>query len=89
MPMALGVLAPASTGSDVGGRDVGEADPAGVGLDLDQRLEPEHPAGPVAHDVAPAASKAAATSSAPTETAAASPGTKTRVLSGAVIASPP
>ena len=42
---------PASTAGHVVGRHVGVADPAGVGLDLDQRLEPEHAARPVADDL--------------------------------------
>ena len=38
-------------GRDVVGRDLGVADPAGAGLDLHERLEPEHAARPVADDV--------------------------------------
>ena len=40
-------------GGDVVGGHVGVADPARVGVELDQRLEPEHAARPVAHDLRP------------------------------------
>ena len=40
-------------GGDVVGGHVGVADPARLGVELDQRLEPEHAARPVAHDLRP------------------------------------